>query len=134
MNPRICTVKENPPESYGDCIRACVATILDRDDVPHTFDGRLPEEAWNALREWLAPLKKTIVLFPTEYDDEFKSFMRRENFNVPYILLHRTFRGGDHAIVCRNGERIHDPAWYRSDIAGPHSIGCYIVAIIAELI
>ncbi len=31
-------VPHNPPHSYGDCFRACIASILEM-DVPHFLDG-----------------------------------------------------------------------------------------------
>lgn len=130
MNPRICRVKENPPHSYGDCIRACIETILDRDDVPHFFDGRPTEAAWRDLRFWLAEHKKFIAVFPTE---DHAGLMKENNPDIPYILLHGTLRG-DHAVVCKNGEKIHDPAWYRCGEMNPHSLGFYIIVIIGDLI
>lgn len=129
MNPRVCTVKDSPPHSYGDCIRACIASILDRDDVPHVFDGRPPLDAWKDLRAWLTTQNKIIAVFPV---DDHAGFMRENNPGVPYILLHGTLRG-DHAVICRDGEIIHDPAWYRCGVAGPHSLGFYIIAILGNL-
>jgi len=49
---------------YGDCIRACIATLIDRDDVPHPFST--PDktiEAWNTMRAYLAEHGKNIALF-----------------------------------------------------------------------
>jgi hypothetical protein len=131
MNPRICTVKDDPPHSYGDCIRACIATILDRDDVPHTFGvGCSPLDSWSILRSWLATIGKTVSLFPT---DDHVQLMKENNPGVPYILLHSTIRG-DHAVICRDGEKIHDPAWYALDQMKPHSLGFYIIGIVGDLI
>jgi len=139
MNPRICTVKHEPPHSYGDCIRACIATILDRDDVPHVFDNRIIKDgkvdqdlvilAWIELRAWLRTYKKTIALFPS--DDHAES-MRMNNEGIPYILLCGTFRG-DHCVICQDGNLIHDPGWYRSEITGPLSAGYYIIGIVGDL-
>jgi len=130
MIPRNCTVKDNPPESYGDCIRACIATILNRDDVPHVFDGRPYLDAWRSLRDWLSIIGKTIAVFPAA---DHKEFMTENNPGVPYILLHGTLRG-DHAVLCRNGEKIHDPAWYRCGEMNPHSLGFYIICIVGDLV
>ncbi len=131
MNPRICTVKHNPPETFGDCVRACIATMIDRDDVPHVFDSRPILTSWSQIRGWLAVHGKSLAIFPVE---EHGDFMRENNPGVPYILFCSAFRGGDHAVICKDGEVIHDPAWYRTAINGPHSMGCYVIGIIGDLI
>lgn len=40
------TVKHDPPASYGDCFRVCVASVLDlpAEDVPHFCDGGVEAE------------------------------------------------------------------------------------------
>lgn len=129
MNPRTCDVPSRPPESHGDCIAACVRTLLDRDDVPHCFDGRPLQQAWDDLRAWLAERDKFIAVF---FTDDHKLQMS-ENPNIPYILLHGTHRG-DHASIFRDGALIHDPSWYRSEVTGPHSVGAYVIAIIGDLV
>ena len=123
MNFRLCKTND-------DCIRACLSTLLDRDDVPHLFDGRDSVESWKELRKWLSTLNKTLALFPV---DDHETFMRENNENVTYILLAQTINNNDHAVVCKNGEIIHDPAWIKSPITNYHSIGCYIILIIGDL-
>ncbi len=133
MNPRICTVKSEPPHTHSDCVRACIASLIDRDDVPHVFHdyGKRPvEDAWAELREYLAQHKKVLAIFPV---DNHAEFMSQNNNGVTYMLFCGTGRG-DHAVICRNGEVVHDPAWYRAQITGPHSMGFYIVGIIGDLI
>lgn len=137
VNPRFCTVKNEPPHSYGDCIRACIGTILDRDDVPHCFDSRILKDgkedgdlvvlAWGDLRAWLKTIKKSIAVFPVE---DHVEFMRSQNEGVPYVLLCGTHRG-NHAVLCQNGNVIHDPAWIKSEI-GLMTQGYYIVCILGE--
>ncbi len=131
INPRKCLVASNPPHSYGDCIAACVRTILDRDDVPHCFNNQDTEAAWGELRAWLAEQGKCIALFGA---NDHKQIMSQLNPNIQYILLHATHRG-DHAIICRDGAVVHDPAWCRSEIVGPHSqLGVYAIGIIGDLV
>ncbi len=40
MTPLTQRYLHNPPETYGDCYRACIASLLDLglDDVPHFYD------------------------------------------------------------------------------------------------
>src|SRR5688572_30366291 len=102
MQPRVCQVKHNPPESYGDCIRACIATILDRDDVPHTFTHENFEQCWNDLRIWLKPLGYAPFLsyFDNEFSlDEVLEFMRINNPDSVYMLM-ASAGGSDHCVVC----------------------------------
>lgn len=127
MKPRNCTVPHNPPFSYGDCLRACVATLIDSDDVPHVFDSRPILESWSALREWLRLQGKTLSIFPL---DEHAEFMSENNQDIPYILICATMNG-NHAVVCRNGKIVHDPS--SPQPIKKHSSGFYIVGIIGEL-
>lgn len=124
MNFRMCTAKE-------DCIRACVGTLIDRDDVPHVFDTRPAEEAWAELRAWLESHKKALYIFAAE---DHAEFMRVNNPDLPYILLAKNGRGEDHAVICRNGQVIHDPAWYKSAIVGHHSSGFYYIVIVGDFV
>ena len=136
MNYRTCRVKHNPPESYGDCIRACVASIMDSDDVPHTFDGRPPLEAWNDLRSWLKPFNYTIFAThfqPEETIEDVFEFMDVVNPDGVYMLLCRT-NGGDHCVVCRGGKKIHDPSMTPSKItAPPQTTGVYVILTISKI-
>lgn len=132
MIPRNCRVKDDPPNSYGDCIRACIATLIDRDDVPHVFDGRSALQAWRDIRAYLAGLNKTLFLFPViEFDPH--ELMKNNNSEIPYMLLGATVRG-DHAVICRDGKVVHDPSWYKSDIIKPGSVGFWVIGIIGDLV
>ena len=130
MKGRMCQVEHNPPHSHGDCVRACIATMIDRDDVPHAYLGQGAEEAWVTLRKYLAENGKYLALFALE-DDVFE-FMSMNNPNIPYMLLCRTATA-DHAVVCVNDSVTHDPNNSKSEIIGKHSIGFWIVGIIGEV-
>lgn len=123
MNFRMATRKD-------DCIRACVETLIDRDDVPHVFGDRPPEESWAELRAWLEVHRLSIFIMPCE---DHAEFMQAVNPGVPYMLLAQNNRGINHAFICRDGQLIHDPAWYKSPIVGPCSSGSYYVCIIVVL-
>lgn len=127
MQPRVCQVKHDPPRSYGDCIRACLATMLDRDDVPHVFDGRENEQSWYDLRAWLKSIKRT--LFIADLAENPFEFMGQNNPDIPYMLFCSS-GNCDHAVVCEGNKVIHNPAWYKQKIDGPHSLGVWIVCII----
>ncbi|QWY83126.1 hypothetical protein [Rhizobium phage RHph_X2_24] len=135
MKPEMCRVKDNPPQSYGDCVRACVASILEMsaETVPHFFEN--PEIGQMEMQEWLAirgQIAATIAL-PGDWSfDEVGHHMTGYYPNVHYMLWCSS-GGGDHAVIGCNDEIAHDPAWYRRAIDGPHSAGFWIVWIIAKL-
>lgn len=134
MNLRFCTVRSDNPNANGDCLRACIATMIDRDDVPHVFQDYKEGstvQAYAQLREYLKHYGKTFVVFAI---DDHAEFMAVNNPGVPYLLLCSTARGIDHAVICRDGKKIHDPAWYGAEITGPHSMGFYVIGIIGDLI
>jgi len=134
MNPRTCLVRHDPPNSYGDCVRACVATLIDRDDVPHVFDSRPGEEAYAALREYLAQHGKNLFLVGLPDDltlDEILQGLEMNNPGMAYMLFCDS-GGSNHAIVCANGKVFHDPNWYKQQITGPSSIGWVIGVIVCR--
>lgn len=119
-------------QESNDCIRACVATLINRDDVPHVFGKHPNEEAWAELRAWLESHGKYVFVAPVE---EHAEFMNSTNHGIAYILLHQNARGEDHAVICRNGEVIHDPAQEKSPIIGHHSqLGCYLLCVIGDAV
>lgn len=127
MKPRYCQVPHNPPHSYGDCIRACIATLIDRDDVPHTFDDRNTEEAWRSLRSYLKSQGKNVALFP--YDDaDPLSYMLEVNSGIPYMLMGSSQGKVNHAVVCCDGKIIHNPSYIA--MTDPLIEGFYIICVI----
>lgn len=120
MTPDICYVKNDPPHSHGDCLRACVASLLDLPalQVPHFVrDGCEPEVTYQRVREWLAD-RGLVPMFSgyetSEAPDEVLQFMASTNPGVYYILF-----SADHAVVCLNDEIIHDPAWVKGKLRQP---------------
>lgn len=117
MIPHKSRVRHDPPNSYGDCLRASIASILDIDPpelVPHFFhDGCDGHTAVMRLRDFLkehntAPFS---LYFPGEMPVEnVMEWMAAQNPDVHYLLFGRT-SSGSHVIVCRNAEVVHDTAW-----------------------
>lgn len=131
MEPRMCLTLHNPPKSYGDCIRACVATLTNDDDVPHVFDERDADICWRELRAYLATKGKTLVIFTM--DEPFEE-MKEINSDTSYMLIGGTANGSNHAVICKNDEIIHNPAYYSSQIVGPTDAGWWIVGVIGDLV
>ena len=128
---RTCTVKDNPPNTYGDCVAQCINMLTDRDDAPHIFAQGFtdPVASWNQMRQYLAGHGKT--LFVTHSDDDPREWMKLNNAGIPYMLMCQS-AGGDHAVVCI-GDEVHNPAWYTFGIDGPLSQGFYIIGIVGVL-
>lgn len=137
MTPVRCRVKHDPPNSYGDCVRACVATILDLDaeDVPHFYhDNPTGEVGMERMREWLRErgLAPFVTGYPPDPLAEVLGYMNTVNPHVPYMLFGGT-GDGDHVVVCIGGKIVHNPAWYGCSIIEPPSIGHWQVVVLVRL-
>jgi hypothetical protein len=139
MTPEICRVSHNPERGqYADCVRACVASILDRPavNVPHWFENpeRDGENCQLNMQLWLAEQGKIAAMIGIPGNTPFPlllAFMR-DNYPDCYYMLWCN-SGGDHAIVGQNDKIVHNPAWIKSPVDGPHSSGFWIVWIICTL-
>lgn len=137
MTPVKCRVKHDPPNSNGDCLRACVASVLDKDaeDVPHFFaDHADGSRGQRQLTEWLAT--QNYVPFFVHWDGgtsvaELLNSQRESNPTVHYLLFGATATG-DHVVVCRGGEIVHDPNWYPQKIVGCPSNGIWTILVVAR--
>lgn len=117
MSPVFCTTRHAPPDSYGDCIRACLATVLDvaTETVPHfAHDGADPYTVLARARAWLSPQGETIFIsqYPAVARDEMLQMMQENNPDSVYLLFGFTSGGTGHVVVCRGGEVVHNPAWH----------------------
>lgn len=140
MIPVVCRVKHDADVgTYGDCVRACVASImeLDAEAVPHFYhdncDGGTGFDRINAFVG-----QHGLATFTTAYsgDDtlaELLATMGEQNPTAVYMLFGRTASGGSHVVVCRGGQIVHDPAWSRSPLIAPTSAGCWIVMVLARV-
>lgn len=128
MQPVHCRTRHDPPHSYGDCVRACVASLLELppEDVPHVYhDNCDGPEGMRRMREWLR--ERGYGLFASNYDgvplSEMLSFMGELNPDVHYMLFGGTGDGGDHVVICHGDKIVHNPAWYGCSLVGPASTG-----------
>lgn len=100
---------------YGDCLRACVASILEKpsERVPHFYhDGCDGEEGMKRLRAYLKDLN---------YAPVFLSIPRHFTFDEALELsgnavsgCHYLMFGEGHVVVCKGGIVAHDPAWVKT--------------------
>ena len=137
MIPVHCIVKHDPPNSYGDCVRACVASLLNlpAEAVPHFYHDNNKDAAQDRIREFLATVGYAPFWVHYPADAPLADILTVMNSNCPnahYILFGRT-ETGDHVVVCRNDEIVHDPAWYRVPIIGPTSLDRWGVLVLVKL-
>lgn len=138
MKPVHCRIAHEPENGkYGDCVRACIASLLElpAEDVPHFYEDDPGGDVANErIKTFLAT--KGFVPFWTFFDGETPlqaifDQMLHANAGVYYMLFHETNAGGDHVVICQNDAVDFDPAWYRSGIKGPNSNGFWGVMVIA---
>lgn len=138
MIPAICRIKHDPDAgTFGDCLRACVASILelDADDVPHFFhDGCDGETGTQRMREWLS--ERQLAPFFIQYDghhslDEILELQGAQNPDVHYLLYGRT-ADEDHVVVARGDKVVHNPSWYPTPLVGCGSHGLWTMMVIVR--
>lgn len=138
MTPQYGIVLHNPPEKYGDCLRACIATVLDLDvlAVPHFMRDGDDERGKIEMDEWL--LSRGLRMFYTALIGETTSLsdifamMKSANKDIVYFLFCRC-GDADHVVVCQNDQVLHDPSVYRTAVTGPTSQGLWVVAVLVPV-
>ncbi len=135
-----CIVKHNPPNSYGDCIRAAVASILNierTEDVPHfAHDDPGGEVIYERLKEWLAPRGLAPFYIPADGAmplEQVLNTMKVINPGVHYLLFGRS-QNADHVVIGRDDKIVHDPSWYSSSIVGPNADGNWIILVFVPVV
>jgi hypothetical protein len=139
MTPVHCITKHDPPNSYGDCVRACIASLFDLPcaEVPHFFeDGPIADIADARLREWLAA--RGYAPFYSHFDGSISradllDMMRESNPGIHYLLFGSTSDGdSNHVVICKDNEVVHDPAWVVSGLSHPGSNGFWSIMVVAR--
>lgn len=126
MIPQNCIVAE----PYGDCWRACIATIVGEPiaDVPNFMhlSGEVKptaDEGLELTRQWLAP--RGLGLFETYCSAnwtlaELLKTFSQPNPGVPIIICGYSVTDPDdgHAVIAMDGVVIHDPSG--AGLSGPY--------------
>jgi hypothetical protein len=107
----------NPPESYGDCFRASLASLLgvDKvDDVPHFMEGVSDcekDETWAKINVWLKDnWGMVLVSIPfSGHLDNILTSMKAMNPRVVYLLAGDGGRCGAHQVVAYEDKIIWCP-------------------------
>lgn len=125
MTPTFCRVRHDPPNSYGDCLRACIASLLDMDIelVWHFADsGRSFDSTIERLREWLKGNRPGssfwLTHFPsTTSQQDLQNWIAERNPDVHYLLFSE-----DHVVIGYNNKVVHNPAWYKTPLVVPSEV------------
>lgn len=140
MTPVHCRTKHSPDDgTYGDCLRACIASLLDMipEDVPHfAHDGAVADVVTDRLREWLA--QRGLGPWWSHFDadepmDVVLDTMGANNPGVHYLLFGCTASGEPHVVICKDDAVVWNPSWYGGALvrAGVH--GAWSVMVLARV-
>lgn len=138
MIPVNCRIAHEPENGkYGDCVRACVASLmeLEPEKVPHFYHDNC--DAIEGNRRIASFLDEHgFVPFWTIFDgslslEELLNNQLQANPTVFYMLYHSNL-DGDHVVICRGGKVDFDPSWYPTKITGPNSSGYWGIMVIAK--
>jgi len=134
-------IEIHDPENgtYGDCFRACIASLLERDpkDVPHFCgydDSKEITGKWNIdVNKWLAQYGFAYVEWPVSSQEDYEPFFKQREENHPnYPLYHvitgnsPNFENTSHAVVGKNGKVFHDPSTTRKGVLNHEMYGFII--------
>lgn len=105
---------------FGDCLRACIATVLElpAEEVPHVRHGAREGDAasaaamWAGLRQWLQPrgLNFLSIDVPAKTLAEALAWTKARYGDSHLILGGEGPGGQGHAVVICEGAVVHDPA------------------------
>ena len=130
MKPQNSAYKHDPNNGvYGDCHRACVASILELpiEEVEHFADNDPSAlEFNNRIRKWCRDRGYVYASFAYSVDP--REYMAMENKDIYYILGGKSSIGANHSVVCLNDKIVHDPSG--TSIVDSTDNGYYYVEII----
>lgn len=130
------SIKHCPPLTYGDCFRACVASLLETPDVPHV----LHDNCGAALQRqrldlWLAPRGLAFIEFPLRVQSIEAALSLGSGFTqycgIHYMLSGMTRKDTGHYIVCQGNAIAHNPA-PGVHIIRPFDDGVFWLGLIAD--
>lgn len=145
MKKHMMSVRHNPPESYGDCFRTCIACLLDYDDpleVPHFVDGINEGEEFDRteLNNWLENIGFGYILIPWNVvlsedstSSDFLKLIKPQVGLSVFILSGQSPRNVDHCVIANADGIIHDPSPQGGKLIGPCKDGFYWTEFITVL-
>ena len=115
MIPHKSLVEHDPPNSYGDCARACIASLLDcqdSDTVPHfCVDGADNEIVQERIDLFLRKFRLYELSLPVKAHSvaEALEFCSNYTGGHHYIFSGTSRTGCAHCVVAKGSEIVHDP-------------------------
>lgn len=130
--------RHEPPHAWGDCARACIASLLEVpcDFVPN-FCEPGPGEVYSAERTqslermWL--LKYGIAPVKICYSSALPTVLATIGYYNPglhWILTGTSRNKCHHDVIACDGQIVHDPSLDQSGIIGPCEDGFYWVTFL----
>ena len=120
MTPVKQSVKHDPANGrYGDCMRCCIASMLDMQPAGIRNFGELAskgaEEFWSAVNDFLIFLGYRIATFAFDAEvPEVLASMELHNSGM-YWIMGCAGPKANHSVVCCGGRVVSDPAGYTVD-------------------
>lgn len=115
MIPHKSRVKHDPPNSHGDCIRACIASLLDCQDattVPHfCVDGADNETVAERVDLFLRKFRLYELSLPVRAHTvtEALDFCSTYTGHNHYLFSGLSRTGCPHVVIAKGSEIVHDP-------------------------
>lgn len=111
-----------PPYEPGNCLSACVASILGLsiDEVPNfiSLDDSYEEQWADRLDAWLASLGLRAAHVPV--DASTVADLSAVAPDALYVLCGRSVRDFEHAVVASGDQVVHDPHFSRTGLRSAH--------------
>lgn len=129
------TVLHNPPHSYGDCFRACLASVLET-QVPHVLHDNCDAfQQRKRIDQWLKPRGLAFIEFPVTAQTPPEALkianVLTQWTGIHYLLSGETRKGTGHYVVCRKNKIVHNPT-PAIKIVGPFAADVFWMGIIAD--
>lgn len=142
MIPHKMQERHDPPNTYGDCVRCAVASILNvknKDDVPHFFfDGCSAEVGHERVTKWLR--SRGLAFFSISFPESvgIKAVMETiglSNPGIHYLLMCTVEPGVPHVIVCRDDLVVNNPSpWPTKWLGGVDGLYTVVLFVTEELL
>ena len=140
MTPQKQLFKHNPPETFGDCHRTCLACLLDLsvEEVPNWAEKYWEDTAtWDVEEDLFLSQhglsKLTIAFNGSDGLEPVLAHMGQLNANRYYLLTGESKNGTNHVVICLGGKIIWDPAIDNSGIVGPATDGFFWLNFLTPL-
>lgn len=128
---------------YGDCHRACVASIFDLplEAVPHFCDGTAQDDEGGEIakgreRHWLRERGFGVVSIPFPAETGLAAILNMLSVSMAeshYIVGGRSANGFNHSVIARGGAIVHDPSMNDAGIVGPCDDGHFWIDLYVAL-